>query len=44
MIAIELRSVTKKFKELTAVNNLTVKIERGEYVALLGPNGAAKQR
>ena len=35
MIAIELKNVTKQFKELTAVNNLSVKIKRGEYVALL---------
>jgi ABC-2 type transport system ATP-binding protein len=42
MIAIELKNVTKKFKELTAVNGLSVTIGRGEYVALLGPNGAGK--
>ncbi|HMX32511.1 MAG TPA: ATP-binding cassette domain-containing protein, partial [Leptospiraceae bacterium] len=42
MKAIELKNVTKKFKDLTAVNDLSVSIERGEYVALLGPNGAGK--
>lgn len=42
MKAIELKNITKKFKDLIAVNDLSVSIERGEYVALLGPNGAGK--
>ncbi len=41
-IAIELKSITKKFKDLTAVNKLDLKIFKGEYIALLGPNGAGK--
>ena len=33
MIAIELKNVTKNFKDLTAVNDLSVKINRGEVGA-----------
>ena len=40
MIALD--SVTKKFGSVTAVDNLTFRIEKGEYFALLGPNGAGK--
>jgi ABC-2 type transport system ATP-binding protein len=39
---IALHSVTKKFDTLTAVDNITYRIEKGEYFALLGPNGAGK--
>jgi ABC-2 type transport system ATP-binding protein len=39
---IALHSVTKKFDALTAVDNITYRIEKGEYFALLGPNGAGK--
>lgn len=34
--------LTKSFKSLTAVENLTFGIQRGEVFALLGPNGAGK--
>jgi ABC-2 type transport system ATP-binding protein len=39
---IALNSVTKKFGSFTAVDNITYRIEKGEYFALLGPNGAGK--
>jgi len=39
---IALNSVTKKFGTFTAVDNITYRIEKGEYFALLGPNGAGK--
>ncbi len=39
---IHARSVTKSFKEVTAVNNLDLYIEEGNYTAILGPNGAGK--
>jgi ABC-2 type transport system ATP-binding protein len=39
-IAIE--SLTKKFEDVTAVDGLNLKIEKGELFGLLGPNGAGK--
>ena len=42
MTAIEIINLTKKFKELTAVDNLCLNIEKGELFALLGQNGAGK--
>jgi len=39
---IELRSVTKCFKDLVAVNNLDLSIEQGTLFGFLGPNGAGK--
>ena len=34
--------LTKKYNGTTAVNNLNLKIEKGEIFGLLGPNGAGK--
>ena len=39
---IELRSLTKTFGNFTAVDDLSLRIETGEFFGLLGPNGAGK--
>jgi ABC-2 type transport system ATP-binding protein len=40
--AILTNHITKKFKDFTAVNDLNLKVKRGEIYGLLGPNGAGK--
>lgn len=42
MISIEVHSLTKRFGELTAVDNLNLTIEAGELFGFIGPNGAGK--
>lgn len=37
-----LTNLTKKFGPITAVNNLTVTIEKGNVYGILGPNGSGK--
>ena len=37
-----LEAVTKRFGKETAVNQLSVKIPRGEYLCMLGPSGCGK--
>lgn len=39
---IEFRGITKHYGVLTAVDNLTLKIEAGEFVSFLGPSGSGK--
>src|SRR5512142_2565993 len=39
---IETENLTRKFGELTAVDDVTLKIEEGEVFGFLGPNGAGK--
>ena len=39
---IDIENLTKKFGDLTAVNDLTLHIEEGEVFGFLGPNGAGK--
>ena len=40
--AIEVRGLTKKFKDFTAVKTVSFDIDKGEIFGLLGPNGAGK--
>ena len=42
MSLLEIEGVTLKFGGVTAVNNLSMKVEEGEVFALVGPNGAGK--
>lgn len=39
---IEFIHLTKKFGDLTAVNDLSLEVRRGEFFAVLGPNAAGK--
>ena len=40
--AIEINGLTKRYKELTAVDDLTLEVKSGELFSLLGVNGAGK--
>ena len=39
---IETENLTRKFGDLTAVDNLTLRVNKGEVFGFLGPNGAGK--
>ena len=41
-MSVEVLNVTKKFGSFTALDNVSLKIESGELVALLGPSGSGK--
>jgi ABC-2 type transport system ATP-binding protein len=42
MNIIEVKNLTKKFSGLTAVDNISFNVNKGEIFAFLGPNGAGK--
>jgi ABC-2 type transport system ATP-binding protein len=42
MNAIEINSLTKKFKKSIAIDNISLNVEEGEIFGFLGPNGAGK--
>jgi len=42
MVVIKTKGLTKKFKDLVAVDDVNLEIEEGECFGLLGPNGAGK--
>ena len=41
-VAISVQELTKKYKDITAVNNISFNVEQGHCFGLLGPNGAGK--
>ena len=42
MNIIEVKNLTKKYKELKAVDDLSFEVRKGEILGLLGPNGSGK--
>jgi ABC-2 type transport system ATP-binding protein len=41
-VAISVKNLTKRYGDLTAVNDVSFNVKRGEIFAFLGPNGAGR--
>ena len=39
---LEVNELTKNFGGLSAVSNVSMKVNKGELIGLIGPNGAGK--
>ena len=39
---IEIKNLTKEYKNLKAIDNLSFEVKKGEILGLLGPNGSGK--
>ncbi|MDP3623368.1 MAG: ATP-binding cassette domain-containing protein, partial [Methanobacteriaceae archaeon] len=39
---IEISSLSKRFGKITALNELSLNIKKGELLGIIGPNGAGK--
>ncbi len=42
MALLEVKNVTKAFGGVTAIQDLTLDVEEGEIVSVIGPNGVGK--
>ncbi|MFA6878400.1 MAG: ATP-binding cassette domain-containing protein, partial [Fusobacterium sp.] len=42
MISIQAQGLCKSYRKRKVVNEVTLKVNKGEIVGLLGPNGAGK--
>src|SRR6056297_2266443 len=41
-MTVEIKNITKRYDNVTAVDNVSLKINQGELLALLGPSGCGK--
>ena len=42
MASVTFQNITKKFGEMTAVDNLSIQVEDKEFLVLVGPSGCGK--
>jgi ABC-2 type transport system ATP-binding protein len=42
MTVVEIKNLTKKFNQLAAIDNISLEINKGEIIGIIGPDGAGK--